>query len=121
MPAGLLLVPILLLFKLNFDSGGNQASVSAINDTVCPYGATTITVTGIGGNVTYKWNTGATSSSISVHDTVTTTYTVTIYGICDSTKEMKTVTCNSAPKAHYSRYAMEMQGNERYTYSKQRC
>jgi len=74
------------------------ASISAVNDTVCPHGVTIITATGGGGNVTYKWNTGATSSSITVHDTVTTNYTVTVYGVCDSTKEMKTVTVIQLPK-----------------------
>ena len=67
------------------------ATISAINDTVCPHGATTMIATGIGGQTTYKWNTGATTSMIIVNDTVTTTYTATVYGLCDSTKVMNTV------------------------------
>lgn len=74
------------------------ASIAAVNDTVCPHGASIITATGSGGQATYKWNTGATTSSITVHDSVTTSYTVTVYGICDSVQEMKTVTVIPLPK-----------------------
>lgn len=74
------------------------ASVNATNDTVCPHGSSIITATPAGGQVTYKWNNGATMSTITVTDTVTTTYTVTVYGICDSTKEMKTITVIPLPK-----------------------
>lgn len=61
------------------------------NDTVCPKTPLTLNATGSGGNVTYKWNTGATTTSINVNDTATTTYTVTVHGKCDSVKEMVTV------------------------------
>ena len=74
------------------------ASINAVNDTVCPGGTTTIAAKGIGGRAIYKWNTGATTSSISVTDTLTTTYTATVYGICDSIQVKKTVTVIPLPK-----------------------
>ncbi len=67
-------------------------SVTALNDTVCPKGISTLTATGSGGNVRYKWSNGATTSSINVSDTITKTYTVTVYGACDSVKKNITVT-----------------------------
>jgi len=74
------------------------ASISALHDTVCPQGTTIITAKGIGGGATYKWSTGATTSSISVIDTVTTTYTATVFGLCDSIQVKKTVTVIPLPK-----------------------
>jgi len=75
------------------------AAIAAVNDTVCPYGSTTITATGIGGKVTkYRWNNGATSASITVHDTVTTTYTATVYGLCDSVQKVMQVVVVPLPK-----------------------
>ncbi|HTB32137.1 MAG TPA: gliding motility-associated C-terminal domain-containing protein [Bacteroidia bacterium] len=68
------------------------ATVSALNDTICPYGVATLIVTPTGGQATYKWSTGATTSSINVSDTITTTYTATVYGKCDSTIKSVTVT-----------------------------
>jgi len=61
------------------------ATISAQNDTICPLGTSTITVAGEGGAVSgYKWSTGATTSAITVTSSVTTTYTATVYGLCDS-------------------------------------
>jgi len=74
------------------------ATISAISDSICPHGTTTVIATGIGGQATYKWSNGYTTSSISVTDSVTTTYTATVYGLCDSTKVMKTVTVIPFPK-----------------------
>lgn len=68
------------------------------NDTVCPNTPVTLTATGAGGTFTYKWNNGATTSSINVSDTVTTTYTATVYGQCDSTKKTVTVIVVPLPK-----------------------
>jgi len=73
------------------------ASIS-VNDTVCPNDTVTITAMGMGGQVTYRWNTGATTQSIKVNDTVTTTYTATVYGICDSTIKTMTLTVIPLPK-----------------------
>ncbi len=67
------------------------ATIAALHDTVCPNGVSTLTATAIGGNATYRWSTGATTSSINVTDTVNTTYTATVYGVCDSVKKMITV------------------------------
>jgi gliding motility-associated-like protein len=74
------------------------ATISAFNDTVCPHGNTTITAAGSGGQLTYKWNTGETTATISVNDTVTTTYTATVYGLCDSVQVIKTVNVVPLPK-----------------------
>jgi len=65
--------------------------ISIDHDSICPHGSATITAYGAGGTVSYKWSNGKTSSSISVSDTVTTTYTATIYGTCDSLTEIKTL------------------------------
>lgn len=68
------------------------ASASASKDTICPHGTTTLTATGSGGQVSYKWNTGATASTINVTDSVTTKYIATVYGTCDSVKDTVTIT-----------------------------
>jgi len=73
-------------------------TLTAINDTVCPLDPTTLTAAVAGGVATYKWSNGATTSSITVHDTVTTTYTATAYGICDSVKKTIKVTIVPLPK-----------------------
>lgn len=74
------------------------ASISITKDTVCPNQPTTITAAGQGGSATYKWSNGATSSSITVSDTVTTTYTATIMGVCDSLQKVMTVVVIPLPK-----------------------
>ena len=68
------------------------ATISISNDSICPHGNTTITATGSGGQTTYRWSNGATTSSINVSDTATTVYTVTAYGLCDSVQKTMTVT-----------------------------
>jgi gliding motility-associated-like protein len=68
-----------------------SATVSVLHDTVCPYGSSTLTATGLGGPVTYRWSNGKTSSSINVTDTATTKYIATVYGICDSVKDTVTI------------------------------
>ncbi len=85
------------------------ASISA-NDTVCPNTPVTITATGSGGTVGYKWSTGATTSSINVTDTVTTTYTATVYGKCDSVKKYVTVVIIPLPKPIISGTSMKCGG-----------
>ena len=74
------------------------ASVSISTDSICPNGTTTITAKGTGGQATYKWSNGATTSSITVSDTVTTTYTAMVYGLCDSVPVSKTVVVIPLPK-----------------------
>ncbi len=61
---------------------------------VCPHDSSYLTITTANGPVTYLWSNGATTSSIRVSDTVTTTYTATVYKTCDSVKLTKTVTVN---------------------------
>ncbi len=73
------------------------ASVSAVNDTVCPHGISMLSATGSGGNVTYKWSNGATTSSINVSDTISTTYTVTVNGECDSVEKLIPVIVEPLP------------------------
>lgn len=71
---------------------------SIIDSIVCPYDSSYLTITASGGPATYKWSTGATTSSIGVTDTVTTTYTATAYGICDSVQKFIKVTVIPLPK-----------------------
>lgn len=73
------------------------ASISAFPDSICKHGTSILTATGAGGQATYKWNTGATTSSITVSDSVNTTYTATVYGICDSVVKTVTVSIIPAP------------------------
>jgi hypothetical protein len=61
-------------------------------DSICPQTNDLLAVSGSGGNVTYKWSTGATTSTIVVTPFATTTYTATIYGKCDSVVKTITVT-----------------------------
>jgi gliding motility-associated-like protein len=81
---------------------GITASVSALNDTICPSGIATITAAGFGGTVTYKWSNGATTSSINVSPPSTATYTATVYGKCDTVTLTKTITVNPATIATIS-------------------
>ena len=68
------------------------ASASASKDTICPTTTTTLTVTGAGGQVTYHWSTGATTSTINVSPTVTTKYIATVTGACNTVKDTVTIT-----------------------------
>jgi gliding motility-associated-like protein len=60
------------------------ATLSSTADSACPGTAVTLKANLTGGPGTYKWSNGATTSSINVNDSVTTTYTATIYGKCDT-------------------------------------
>jgi len=72
------------------------SSITASNDSICKHGTSILTVTDSGnGHVRYKWNTGGTTSSVTISDTESTTYTVTVYGICDSV--VKTITIKTIP------------------------
>lgn len=73
------------------------ASIITTHDSICPHQTATISAIASGGTVNYRWSTGATSSSITVKDTVTTTYTATVYGICDSVQKVITVTVVPLP------------------------
>jgi len=73
-------------------------SVSIQDSIICPSMTSQLTIQTNGQPATYKWSNGATSSSIIVHDTVTTTYTATLYGICDSVQYSKTVVVVPLPK-----------------------
>ncbi len=67
-------------------------------DSICPGDNDVLTVTGAGGVVTgYKWSTGATTSTITVNPTANTTYTATVYGKCDSVKQLITVKIDPLP------------------------
>lgn len=68
------------------------ANINVAPDTVCPMSISTINITALGGQATYKWSTGATTSSIRVIDSVTRKYIATVYGVCDSVKDTVTIT-----------------------------
>lgn len=69
-------------------------AVAVSNATICSGIATNLTATGA---TTYSWNTGATTSSISVTPTITTTYTVTgTTAGCVNSKTVS-VTVNATP------------------------
>ncbi len=74
------------------------ASFSASKDSICPNDTVVLTAIGAGGKVSYKWSNGATTSAIKVSDTASTTYSVTVYGVCDSVKNAITVTVVPLPK-----------------------
>ena len=69
--------------------------VSAVPDTVCPSGTSILMVSGTGGQTTYKWSNGATYDTLHVNPSATSTYSVTVYGKCDTVKT--TVTVHVAP------------------------
>ncbi len=73
-------------------------TLTVINDTVCPLSPTILTATVKGGQALYRWSNGATTSTITVHDTATTTYTATAYGICDSVRKTIKVVIVPLPK-----------------------
>lgn len=79
-----------------------SAFIRAQPDTICPGGTSMLTIISNGGPATYKWNTGASTSTIYTNDSVTTKYSAVIYGICDSVQDSVTVTVVSIPKPSFS-------------------
>jgi len=67
------------------------AVIRAVPDSICIFDTATLTIAAIGGQGMYKWSTGATTSTIFVSPSIPTTYTASVYGICDSIKESITV------------------------------
>jgi len=73
-------------------------TISATPDTVCTSYSVVLTATPVGGPaVSYKWSTGALTPSTTVNPTGSVTYSVTIYGACDSVQLSKAVTVNPIP------------------------
>ena len=64
------------------------ATIHAIPDTVCHLGLSTIVAVAAGEPARYHWNTGGTHDTIDVNPAVTTTYTVDVYGVCDTTHQI---------------------------------
>lgn len=87
-----------------------SASIGIDHDSICPHRSATITATGTGGTVTYKWSNGQTTSAITVNDTVTTTYTATVYGTCDSMQRIITLHVIPLPAPAISGTRFECQG-----------
>jgi len=71
------------------------AFISSNYDTVCPMEAVVLTAIASGGQATYNWSTGATTSTVVVTPSVTTTYTATVYNICGSVE--KSIRINVIP------------------------
>ena len=65
--------------------------------TICQSASTTLTASG---GISYLWNTGQTTSSVSVSPTITTSYIVTVTDSCGSDKDTVIVTVNSLPVAN---------------------
>ncbi|GIV33778.1 MAG: hypothetical protein KatS3mg031_1313 [Chitinophagales bacterium] len=74
------------------------------NAAVCAGSSTMLTasVSNASGTVSYAWSTGATSQSVTVSPTTTTTYSVTVTDQNGSATASKTVTVNQAPTASFS-------------------
>ncbi len=70
-----------------------KSTIAVSSDTVCPGGSVTLTVSSSSGPPSYIWNTGATTSSITVNPAFTTTYYVITAGKCanDSIGQVITV------------------------------
>lgn len=62
------------------------AAIKAVPDTICISQTAALTIMANGGPATYKWNTGTTTSTILVSPSVNTTYSATVYGLCDSVR-----------------------------------
>ena len=76
-----------------------SVTANAGNDvSICEGESTTLTASG---GVTYLWNTGATTASIDVNPTATTTYTVTVFDVTGTNSDTDdvTVTVNAIPTA----------------------
>ncbi|MCP4091224.1 MAG: hypothetical protein GY746_15750, partial [Gammaproteobacteria bacterium] len=69
---------------------------------ICNVGNTTLDASGSAGKapLSYSWNTGATTSSLNVSPTVTTTYTVTVSNTCGSDSDEVTVSFHHIPSAN---------------------
>lgn len=86
------------------------ATLSYIHDTVCPHDTSVLIINASGGNVIYKWNNGASTSSIKVTDTANTTYTSIVYGKCDSVVNSITVIVIPFPKPMITGYNLKCKG-----------
>ncbi len=87
-------------------------SLYALHDSICPHDTTTLIAKGAGGQLTYKWNTGATTSSIQVNDTTNTTYTATVYGKCNTAQNSIGVTVIPLPKPLITGDSQRCHGNK---------
>jgi hypothetical protein len=78
-----------------------RPQVAVNSATICPGGSATLTATVTGGTApyTYSWSNGATTPSITVSPSSTTSYTVVVTAAngCQSNPVTGTVTVNSAP------------------------
>src|SRR6185312_5192812 len=87
------------------------ASVSTLKDSICPHGTTTLIAKGSLSPATYKWSNGATTSSITISDTVTTKYVAIITGPCNSVKDSITITVVPLPNITIKGTAFKCSGS----------
>jgi len=74
-----------------------KSTVTALQDSICYGTSTTLNITSIGGTPTYRWNTNATTTTITVSPTSTTVYTVVVTGKCADTTILQTITVKPTP------------------------
>jgi len=87
------------------------ASVTALKDSICPHGSTTLTAKGSLSPATYKWSNGATTSSITVNDTATTKYVATVFGPCNSATDSIIITVVPLPNMSIKGTAFKCTGS----------
>jgi len=94
-------------------NGSLIGSISPDNAAVCPGQSTTLTASG---GTSYLWNTGATTTSITVNPLVTSDFTVTVSNSsgCSDTLT-RTVTVNSVPNAAIAPAAPQVCSGENFT------
>ncbi|SOE20437.1 conserved repeat domain-containing protein/gliding motility-associated C-terminal domain-containing protein [Spirosomataceae bacterium TFI 002] len=98
---------------------GSAPTISSTTENICGAGSATLTVSGCTGGLT--WSTGATTASITVSPTATTTYTVTCgAGACQTTAS-KSINVTNSENPTLSATKTEICGGESVTITANDC